>query len=189
MGKTTLLFRFLDDIRESARTAFLFDIDSQCEPRELVGYILRDLDITPGATGAEMHDQLSGVLVAEARAGRRLVLVIDEAQNLSDAALETVRLLTNFETPLAKLMQIVLAGQTQLSNKLMQPSLVQLRQRISTICRLEPLSTEKIGAYIDHRLKFAGYSGGTLFTKEALNLITESSQGIPRTINTQYPVL
>lgn len=184
MGKTTLLFRFLEDIRESARTAFLFDIDSQCEPRELVGYLLRDFGITPAQSASEMHDQLSDTLAAEARMGRRVVVVIDEAQNLSDSALEMVRLLTNFETPRAKLMQIVLAGQTQLSDKLMQPSLVQLRQRISTICRLEPLSTEETGAYIDHRLKFAGYSGETLFTKEALNLITESSQGIPRTINT-----
>jgi len=184
MGKTTLLFRFLDEIRESARSVFLFDIDSQCEPRELVGYILRDLGITPGATSAEMHDQLSSVLVAEAKAGRRLVVVIDEAQNLSVAALEMVRLLTNFETPRAKLMQIVLAGQAQLSEKLMQPSLVQLRQRISTVCRLEPLSAEETTAYIDHRLKFAGYVGDPLFTKDALKEITETSQGIPRAINT-----
>jgi type II secretory pathway predicted ATPase ExeA len=184
MGKTTLLFRFLEDIRDSARSVFLFDIDSQCEPRELVGYILRDLGITPGVTGAEMHDQLSGVLVAEARAGRGMVVVIDEAQNLSDAALEMVRLLTNFETPRAKLMQIVLAGQTQLSEKLMQPSLVQLRQRISTICRLEALSAEETTAYIEHRLKFAGYGGDPLFTKDALKEITEAGQGIPRTINT-----
>jgi hypothetical protein len=131
-----------------------------------------------------MHDQLSGVLVAEARAGRGMVVVIDEAQNLSDAALEMVRLLTNFETPRAKLMQIVLAGQTQLSEKLMQPSLVQLRQRISTICRLEALSAEETTAYIEHRLKFAGYGGDPLFTKDALKEITEAGQGIPRTINT-----
>ena len=184
MGKTTLLFRFLEDIRDSARSVFLFDIDNQCEPRELVGYILRDIGITPAHSSAEMHEQLNGVLVAEARAGRKFVVVIDEAQNLSDAALEMVRLLTNFETPRAKLMQIVLAGQPQLSDKLMQPSLVQLRQRISTICRLEPLSTGETCAYIDHRLKLAGYGGEPLFTKEALNLITEASQGIPRTINT-----
>jgi type II secretory pathway predicted ATPase ExeA len=183
MGKTTLLFRFLEEIRESARSAFLFDIDPQCEPREIVSYILRDIGIVPGRDGAEMHEQLNSAVVAEARAGRRFVVVIDEAQNLSDAALEVVRMLTNFETPRSKLMQIVLAGQPQLSDKLMKPSLVQLRQRISTFCRIEPFSTEQTRFYIDHRLRFAGYSGAPLFTAEALNRITDASHGIPRNIN------
>ena len=181
MGKTTLLFDFLDRIRESARTVFVFD--TQCEPHELISYILGDLGITPGRDRVEMHEQLHSVLVAEARAGRKFVLVIDEAQNLSDTALETVRLLTNFETPQAKLMQIVLAGQSQLSEKLMRPSLVQLRQRISTICRLEPLSNEEIRMYIGFRLAFTGYEGPPLFTEDALRLICEGSQGIPRRIN------
>jgi general secretion pathway protein A len=183
MGKTTLLFRFLTDIRESARSVFLFDIDAQCQPQELVGYILRDIGITPGRSSAEVHEQLDGVLLTESRAGRRFVVVIDEAQNLSDAALEKVRLLTNFETPRAKLMQIVLAGQPQLSEKLMQPSMVQLRQRISTVCRLDPFSPEETRAYIDQRLKLVDYDGKPLFTKEAIDLITEASGGIPRTIN------
>jgi type II secretory pathway predicted ATPase ExeA len=181
MGKTTLLFRMLDDIRESASSVFLFD--TQCEPRELVGYILRDLGITPGRDAVEMHEQLNGVLMEAARAGRKLVVVIDEAQNLSDAALETVRLLTNFETRRAKLMQIVLAGQPQLSDRLTSPSMVQLLQRISTVCRLEPFSAGETRAYVGHRLKLAGYTGGPLFTEDALGLIAEASQGIPRTIN------
>jgi general secretion pathway protein A len=181
MGKTTLLFHFLDDIRNSARSIFLFD--TQCEPRDLIRYILRDLGITPAQDCVEMHEQLNGVFVAEALAGRKVVLVIDEAQNLSDAALETVRLLTNFETPRAKLMQIVLAGQPQISNKLVDPSMLQLRQRISTICRIEPLSKKETFAYIDHRLKLAGYSGVPLLTEDALQLVAEASQGIPRTIN------
>ena len=162
MGKTTLLCRFLEDIRETARSVFLFDIDAECEPREFVGYILRDIGITPGNSSAEMHEQLSDALVKETRAGRKFVVVIDEAQNLSDAVLERVRLLTNFETSRGKLMQIVLSGQPQLSDKLMQPSLLQLRQRISTICRIEPLSAEETVAYIDYRLKQAGYEGEPL---------------------------
>ena len=183
MGKTTLLFRFLEDIRETSRSIFLFDIDPGCEPREFVGYILRDLGITPGKGSAEMHEQLSEALVRETRAGRKFVIVIDEAQNLSDAVLERVRLLTNFETSRGKLMQIVLSGQPQLSDKLMQPSLLQLRQRISTICRLEPLSAEETAAYIGYRLKQAGYDGEPLFADDALKLITEASQGTPRAIN------
>jgi general secretion pathway protein A len=183
MGKTTLLFRFLDDIRETARSVFLFDIGAECEPREFVGYILRDIGVIPGATSSEMHEQLSCALAKETRAGRKFVIVIDEAQNLSDAVLERVRLLSNFETSQGKLMQIVLSGQPQLSDKLIQPSLVQLRQRISTICRLEPLSAEETIAYIGYRLKQAGYDGEPLFTKGALTLIAEASHGIPRTIN------
>jgi type II secretory pathway predicted ATPase ExeA len=183
MGKTTLLFRFLENIRETARTVFLFDIDPQCEPRDFVAYILRDIGITPGQSSSEMHEQLTGALVKENRAGRKFVVVIDEAQNLSDAVLERVRLLSNFETSRGKLMQVVLSGQPQLSAKLMQPSLVQLRQRISTICRIEPLSAEETIAYIDYRLKQAGYDGEPLFTEDALKLIAEVSQGIPRTIN------
>jgi general secretion pathway protein A len=104
---------------------------------------LRDIGITPAQSSSEMHEQLTRALITENRAGRKFVVVIDEAQNLSDAVLERVRLLTNFETSRGKLMQIVLSGQPQLSDKLMQASLVQLRQRISTICRLDPLSAEE----------------------------------------------
>src|SRR5665213_3873149 len=183
LGKTTLLLRFLEDIRESTRSVFLFDIDADCEPRDFLAYILRDIGIIPGQSSSEMHEQLSMALVKETRAGRKFVVVIDEAQNLSDAVLERVRLLTNFETSTGKLMQIVLSGQPQLSEKLMQPSLVQLRQRITTICRLEPLSAEDTVAYIDYRLKNAGYDGKPLFKEEARTLIAEASDGIPRTIN------
>ena len=183
MGKTTLLFRFLEKFRESARTAFVFDIDSQCEPREFVGHILRDIGIAPAQSSYEMHEQLTGALITENRAGRKFVIVIDEAQNLSDAVLERVRLLTNFEASQGKLMHIVLSGQPQLANKLMQASLVQLRQRISTVCRLEPLSAEEVVGYIDYRLKQASYDGSPLFTEDALAMIAEASQGIPRNIN------
>jgi nucleoid-associated protein YgaU len=102
---------------------------------------------------------------------------------MSDDALEMVRLLTNFETSRAKLIQIVLCGQPKLFEKLNQPSLEQLRQRISTFCRLEPLSAEQTAAYIDHRLRRAGYVGPPLFTEDALRVLTEASRGIPRTIN------
>lgn len=183
MGKTTLLFRFLEDIREAARSVFLFDIDAECEQRDFVGRILHDIGITPAKSSSELHEQLSCALAEETRNGRKVVIVIDEAQNLSEAVLERVRLLSNFETSQGKLMQIVLSGQLQLSYKLLQPSLVQLRQRISTFCRIDPLSAEETVAYIEHRLKQAGYNDRPLFTKAALKLIAEASQGIPRVIN------
>jgi type II secretory pathway predicted ATPase ExeA len=183
MGKTTLLCRFLENARGTARTVFLFDVDTECEPKELVAYILRDIGITPAQSSSEMHDQLTGALVKENRAGRKFVVVIDEAQNLSNAVLERVRLLTNFETSRGKLMQVVLSGQEQLSDKLQEPSLVQLRQRISTICRIKPLSTDETAGYINYRLKLAGYEGEALFTEDALKSITKASGGIPRSIN------
>jgi hypothetical protein len=131
-----------------------------------------------------LHQQLNGVLAEEARAGHKFVVVIDEAQKLSDAALETVRSLTNFETPQTKLMQVVLSGQTQLAAKLITPSLVQLRQRISTVCLLEPFSTRETAADIEHRLKLVGYDGAPLFTEDALKLLIDASKGTPRVINT-----
>ncbi len=183
MGKTTLLFRFLEDIRDSARVVFLFDLDPQCEPREFVAYILRDLGIVPAHGSAEMHDQLSNAVIKENSAGRKFVIVIDEAQNLSDAVLERVRLLTNFETSRGKLIQIVLSGQPQLSEKLLHASLVQLRQRISTVCHIESLTAEETVGYVDYRIKMAGYLGQPLFTAAAMMLIAEASHGTPRTIN------
>jgi len=183
MGKTTLLFRFLESIGESAQTVFLFDIAPECEPWELVAYILRDIGINPGRSNSEMHVQFTDALVKANRAGRKFLIVIDEAQNLSDAVLERVRLLSNFETSRGKLLQIVLSGQPQLSDKLMQASLVQLRQRVSTICHLDQLSAKETVAYIDHKLKQAGYLGEQLFTDSALESISEVSRGNPRIIN------
>jgi general secretion pathway protein A len=182
MGKTTLLFQFLQNIRKSARTVFLFQ--TQCNTRELFRYLLYDLGIKPGEDVAEMHQQLNAVLVEEARAGRRVVLVIDEAQNLPDSVLETVRLLSDFETSRAKLMQIVLAGQPQLSEKLASPALEQLRQRISLLCRLDRFTPVETANYICHRLEVAGHSGPMPFTTGAIIRIAEYSEGNPRRINT-----
>lgn len=183
MGKTTLLYRFLEDTKDTARSTFIFDIDAECKPRDFVGYILRDFGITPASSSSEMHKQLSEALVKETEAGRKCVVVIDEAQNLSDAVLERVRLLTNFENSQGKLLQIILSGQPQQTEKMMHASLVQLRQRVSTICRLDLLTPQETKDYIDYRLQQAGYSGEALFTVEALDLIAEVGGGTPRTIN------
>ena len=141
MGKTTLLFQLLERLEGSARTIFLFQ--TQCDLREFFRYLLADLGVdTSGLDLVQMHEKLNEILIREARAKRRFVLVIDEAQNLEDAVLESVRLLSDFETPSSKLMQIVLAGQPQLAEKLARPDLIQLRQRISIVSRLEPLTPE-----------------------------------------------
>jgi HSP20 family molecular chaperone IbpA len=116
-------------------------------------------------------------------AGRRFVLVVDEAQNLSGDVLETIRLLSDFETTHSKLLEIVLAGQPQLEEKLTHPTLAQLRQRITFFCHLEPLRSDEIAGYVKHRLQVAGYSGGGIFESDALARIAKESKGIPREIN------
>jgi general secretion pathway protein A len=182
MGKTTLLYQLLDELHDTARTVFLFQ--TQCESREFFEYLLNELGVdTTGMGLVLMHSKLNEILFAEMIAGRRFVLIVDEAQNLDDSVLETVRLLSNFETSYAKMLQIVLAGQPELSEKLEQPKLAQLRQRIAVFARLEPLTMEETSNYIDHRLKIAGHSGAPLFTPDAVELIARRTGGTPRSIN------
>jgi general secretion pathway protein A len=116
--------------------------------------------------------------------GKRVVVVIDEAQNLDDSVLELVRMLSNFENSRDKLIQIILAGQPQLADNIGSPELLQLRQRISIFARLNSFTPEETALYIQHRLRVAGYNSDMpMFTKDALALITLCSEGIPRNIN------
>ena len=182
MGKTSLLYHYLSYLRDKARTAFIFRTD--CDSREFIRHLLIDLGIdVAGMDLPAMHDSLNRLLTEEMRKGRRFVLVIDEAQNLDEKVLESIRLLSNFETPWTKLMQIVLAGQPQLADRLASPSMAQLRQRVSMVIRIEPLTHEEVNAYIDHRLWIAGCEKPTFFTVGARRLIADHSEGIPRNIN------
>jgi type II secretory pathway predicted ATPase ExeA len=182
MGKTSLLYHYLELLRTRSRTAFVFRTD--CSAREFIRHVLLDLGIdAPMDDLPAMHEALNRVLTEEMRAKRRFVLVIDEAQNLSDSVLESIRLLSNFETPWRKLMQIVLAGQPQLAEHLAQPSMVQLRQRISQIIRLEPFTPGEVNSYIDSRLRAAGCREPALFSPGARADIARFSEGIPRNIN------
>ena len=151
MGKTSLLYRYLDYLRDKARTAYVFRTD--CDSREFIRHVLLDLGVDVAAMDLPgMHDKLNRILMEEMNAGRRFVLVVDEAQNMEEKVLESVRLLSNFETPWMKLMQIVLAGQPQLADRLASPSMAQLRQRISMVIRIDPFTEEEVNAYIDRRL-------------------------------------
>ncbi|MGA9392498.1 MAG: AAA family ATPase [Candidatus Sulfotelmatobacter sp.] len=183
MGKTTILFQLLSNLEGTARVVFLFQ--TLCTPNELLRGILRGLGVVDeGGDAVRMQEQLNSVLLAEAHQGRRVVVIIDEAQNLEDSALELVRMLSNFESTSDKLMQIILAGQPQLRETLASPNLVQLRQRISIFARLQPFSVEETHLYIRHRLEVAGYDFKTpLFTPAAEALIAKHSEGIPRNIN------
>jgi general secretion pathway protein A len=182
MGKTSLLYHYLSYLRDKARTAFVFRTD--CDSREFIRHLLLDLGIdAAGMDLPAMHDALNRLLTEEMRAGRRFVLVIDEAQNLDEKVLESIRLLSNFETPWTKLMQIVLAGQPQLADRLASPSMAQLRQRVSMVIRIEPFTPDEVNAYIDHRLRIAGCDKPTFLTVGARKLIADHSEGIPRNIN------
>ena len=183
MGKTTLLFHLLDRFKSTALTAFLFQ--TQCTGRELLQYLLSELGGTSQQPSfMELYEQLNEVLARAATLGKRVIVVVDEAQNLDDSVLETLRLVSNFETENSKLIQIIIAGQPQLARKLASAGQEQLRQRLSTIARIEALSLQETISYVNHRLKRAGYTGQNLFTPDALETIWEQSDGIPRRINT-----
>ena len=182
MGKTTLLNKLMEELSASARVVFLFQ--TQCTSSELLAFFLNELEVDhTGMDVVAMHRALNQVLLEEMLRGRRFVLIVDEAQNLQDSVLETIRLLSDFETAHSKLIQIVLAGQPQLVDTLLRPNLVQLRQRIAVLTSLKALSVAETAEYVEHRLRAAGWNGLLLFTPEALETIAELSAGIPRTIN------
>ena len=182
-GKTTLLFEALNILRDKARIVFLFQTIST--PLDLLRSLLSGLGVRElQGSLVEMQIRLKDILTEQYRLGKRVVLVVDEAQNLDDSVLELVRMLSNFETARDKLIQIILAGQPQLADNIGSPEFLQLRQRISIFARLKPLTVEETCLYIAHRLRVAGYNSDMpLFTRDALALIAQSSEGIPRNIN------
>src|ERR1700680_4897582 len=183
MGKTSLLFQLVERLKGSIRSAFLFQ--TQCDSRELLRYLLDALGIQGSAEAdlVQLHSRLNQFLLAEATAGRRVVVFIDEAHNLSDSALETVRLLSNFEAADRKLFQIVLAGQPELARRLKNPRLAQLSQPIAVLAGLTRLPATETLQYIHHRLEVAGYYGHEEFSSASVDLMAKASQGIPRNIN------
>jgi outer membrane protein OmpA-like peptidoglycan-associated protein len=157
----------------------------QHDSREFLQSLLIELKSDSSETShAKLYSHLNHLLSEAATTRGRVIVVVDEAQNLEDPVLETLRQLSNFETARSKLLQIVLAGQPQLARKLARREQVQLRQRISTIARLSPLLLDETRTYLNHRLSIAGYRGPEFFTSAALQLIWSRSHGIPRNINT-----
>ena len=182
LGKTTLVLQLMDTLQDSALTAFLFQ--THTDSKEFLKNLLLDLEAEPsGEDLSDLQAQLRDLLIHGSRTGKRLVVVIDEAQNLDDSVLEMVRMLSNFETPEAKLLQIVLVGQPPLADKLARPQLAQLRQRISIVTHFPLLCGDEVEKYIQHRLRVAGYKGRRLFAPDALTLIAKYSRGVPRVIN------
>ena len=181
IGKTTVLRRLAPQL--GVRVVFLSLTNSGT--RELIGCLLASF----GVDSADhdllwMHERLNDLLRNEARSSHRFILILDEAQNLTSSTLETLRLLSNFQTPSEKLIQTVLVGQPSLAEALSRPEHELLRQRLSVIARLEPLPSEEVPKYIEFRLRIAGYAGPLLFNSGACKAIAAWSGGIPRRINT-----
>jgi general secretion pathway protein A len=182
-GKTTLVNRLLDWLHHRrARTAFLFN--SRMNTNQLFDFILAEFDIPcDSRSKSQQLMKLNQWLLERYRAGETVVLILDEAQNLTFPVLEEVRLLTNLETTTDKLLQIVLSGQPELEDKLKLPELRQLRQRIMLRCKTTPLSKEQTHDYILKRLKIAGAEDQLIFSPEAMDAVHIYSSGIPRLVN------
>jgi general secretion pathway protein A len=189
-GKTTLCRVFLNEL-DAARTDTALILNPRLTERELLAAVLRELgEIPPGAgsaplalDNADLTGRLNDALLRRIRDGKDIVLIIDEAQNLSFEVMEQIRLLSNLETDTQKLMQIILIGQPELKARLAEKRLRQLRQRILVFYELRPLKRVQVDAYIQHRLTLAGASGRPRFTKAALRAISHRSRGIPRLVN------
>lgn len=184
MGKTTLLFDLLGKVGEGATRVFLSQ--PQLTAKDLLRSVLEKFAVQDDSDEIPiMQRWLNECLFRESKAGKKVIVVIDEAQSLDEGVLEVVRMLSNFETSREKLLHLVLAGQPALAAILASPRLVQLRQRISIVARLHPFDAEETQFYIDHRLRIAGWDAQKpLFTKRALKFVAYHSGGIPRNINT-----
>lgn len=188
-GKTTLLKSVLSSFTDRRiSTAFVFN--PRLDTLDFLEFVLADFGIPTNPRGkvgmpqtkSGMLMQLNRWLIDRFRNGELCAIVVDEAQNLSWELLEEIRLLTNLETSSEKLVQIVLSGQPELEEKLRDPSVRQLRQRISLWCRTRPLTSEETKAYITNRLRIVGATQ-PVFSPEAVQLIHHYSNGIPRVIN------
>jgi type II secretory pathway predicted ATPase ExeA len=181
-GKTTLLRTVLSTFaKDRVSSAFVFN--PRLNVHDFLEFVLTDFGVPPRSrTKSGMLLQLNRWLIERFRDRGLCVIVVDEAQNLSWELLEEIRLLTNLETSSEKLLQIVLSGQPELEEKLRNPSVRQLRQRVSLWCKTRPLTSDQTEAYIVERLRIAGATQ-PLFLPETARLVHRYAKGIPRVIN------
>jgi general secretion pathway protein A len=182
-GKTTLLRKLMrDNLQGTMQTVFVFN--TYLDFTELLQVIHHDLGLgIKDANKVVLLQELNEYLIRQLEQSHIVSVLIDEAQNLSDDALEGLRLLSNLETDQEKLIQIVLMGQPEFLAKLDRPTLRQLKQRVALQCQLFPLPPAEVGRYMDIRLRAAGYTSNDLFRPDAVRQITMYSKGIPRLVN------
>lgn len=182
-GKTTLINKLLEWLRlQQVATAFVFN--SRLNVPQFLDYMMADFGIPCDSRAkSQILLRLYNWLLDRYRAGETAVLIVDESQNLSEEVLEEIRMLTNLETFTEKLLQIIVVGQPELEQKLKQPQLRQLRQRLTLRARTYPFTLEETSAYIQQRLRVAGSDGQQIFDPEAVAAIHRYATGIPRLIN------
>lgn len=181
-GKTTLLQALLRNVDEDVTIGLVSN--AQGGRGELVAWILSALDVPVerGLDYVAMFRMLQDFLIDEYAAGRRVILIFDEAQNLSLEGLEELRMLTNINSNKDELLQLVLVGQPELREMVMRPELRQFAQRVAANFHLPRMDAETVGAYIHHRLSVAGGTGKE-FTSEACAMIADATEGVPRLVN------
>ena len=183
-GKTTLCRKLLEELeaRTEVDTALL--LNPRVSETQLLRGILKELgEDTKARSKNDLIDQINDVLLERIEQGREIVVIIDEAQNLSFEVMEMLRLLSNLETYDQKLLQIILMGQPELGEKLNEKRLRQFRQRVLVYYDLKPLNRQEVQLYISHRLSLSGSNGRPQFTPRAISKIARGSLGIPRMIN------
>lgn len=181
-GKTTVCRTLLNRLDGTTRVAFI--LNTYLSRKELLTTILEDLDIEYKSNSkTHLLSALNKYLIEQSANGTNVVLIIDEAQNLTSSVIEEVRMLSNLETEEEKLIQIVLIGQPELRKKLTDPKLEQFRQRVVMHYHLQPLSYAETVEYVKHRLIKAGNNQADVFTQKAIRQIYDYSQGVPRLIN------
>ncbi len=182
-GKTTLLKYLFEKVKDSLDVAMLFN--TNLGPQAFLEMLVKEFELSaPSRSKSDLVDVLSRHFLEQYSRGTRCVIMVDEAQNLPDETFEELRMLSNLETGTDFLLQIILVGQPQLKERLANPTLTQLAQRISVHYHLSSLSKDEVGAYIRHRLKAAGCSSPeSIFEMDAIDKIAEFSGGIPRIIN------
>lgn len=183
-GKTTICRTLLNMLDNSIETALVFN--TKVSEAELLDEITSEFGIElsgESRTKKACIDALNRFLLRNSAAGKTAVLLIDEAQNLSNDVLEQVRMLSNLETEKEKLLQIILVGQPEIQETLAKPALRQLNERITVRFSLKPFSAKEAEAYIEHRLNVAGGAGKGIFARDAFPVVQNYSCGIPRRIN------
>ncbi len=182
-GKTTLLQSFLSELDDDVVYAVVSQ--TQLNAKEFLQAILVDFGFKPfNKDKVELLDMLNTFFIEQHANGRKVVLIVDEAQNLSRRVLEEIRMLSGIETHKEKVLRIILAGQPELKDTLDSPKLKQLVQRVRLRFHIGPLSFEELREYIDHRLAVAGREPNDLFAEDTYDLIHRYSGGVPRLINT-----
>ena len=181
-GKTTLLHHLLRSLDDDLTAGLVSNAHG--DRGELLRWVLQALDQKPlpGATYVELFGQFEQFLISEYAAGRRVVLIFDEAQNLTLESLEELRMFTNINSNKDELLQLVLVGQPELREMVNRPELRQFAQRVAASYHLEALNGESLRDYIGHRISVAG-GNPDLFSRSAIDLIRDATRGIPRLVN------